>query len=126
MVGGLLFLFAADDILPRLIPAFPPSGAWLGQLLAAAWLGVAMLNWFSRSTLLGGIYGRAVVTTNAVLYFVSAMALLKIVTRPGISAAVWLLAVPFLLFAGVYGWLMFRGPFERDFEMHRRAQQGGR
>ena len=125
MVGGLLFLFAADDILPRLIPAFPPSGAWLGQLLAAAWLGVALLNWFSRSTLLGGIYGRAVVTTNAVLYFVGAMSLLKIVTRPGTSPAVWLLAIPFVLFAAVYSWLLFRGPFERDFEMHHRAQQGG-
>jgi hypothetical protein len=119
LVGGLALLFAADDILPRLIPAFPAAGAWLGQLLAAAWLAVAALNWLTRSSLLGGIYGRPVVLTNAVLYLVGAMVLLKIVTRPNASAAIGLLAVPFVLFAAVYVWLLFGGPLERDFETHR-------
>jgi hypothetical protein len=126
LVGGLALLFAADDILPRLIPAFPAAGAWLGQLLAAAWLAVAMLNWLSQSLLLGGIYGRPVVLTNAVLYFVGAMVLLKIVTRSNGPAAVGLLVVPFVFFSAVYAWLLFRGPLERDFEMHRRSQQGQR
>jgi hypothetical protein len=123
LVGGLALLFAADDILPRLIPAFPAAGAWLGQLLAAAWLGVAALNWLSRSSLLGGIYGRPVVLTNAVLYFVGAMVLLKIVTRPNAPAVVGLLAVPFVLFAVVYSWLLFRGPLEPDVKTHRPSQQ---
>lgn len=85
-----------------------------------------MLNWLTRSSLLGGIYGRPVVLTNAVLYFVGTMVLLKIVARPNASAAVGLLAVPFALFAAVYSWLLFRGPLERDFEMHRRSQQDQR
>ena len=99
------------------------EGAWLGQLLGGAWLAVAALNWLSRSLLLGGIYGRPVVMANAVLYFVGMTALLKIIARPGAPAAVWLLAAPFVVFAAVYGWLLFRGPFERDFEAYRRSQQ---
>jgi hypothetical protein len=122
LAGGLALLFAADDILPRLIPAFPVAGAWLGQLLAAAWLALAGLNWLGRSSLLGGIYGRPLVLTNAVLYFVSAIVLLKIVVRHNPSAAVALLAVPFVFFAAVYSWLLFRGPLERDFSNYRRSQ----
>ena len=109
---GLVLLFAPDFVLPRLVPGFPPSAVWLGQLLAAAWLGVAALNWLTRATLLGGIYGRTVVMPNVILYFVSAMALLK--------ADVWLLSVPAALFAGLYGWLLFRGPLERDSDLRRR------
>jgi hypothetical protein len=120
LLGGITFLFAPDVVLPRLIPAFPAAGAWVGQLLAAAWLGVAALNWLSRSALLGGIYGRPVVLTNAVLYFVAAMVLLKLVTQSRVPVGVWLLVLPAGVFAAIYTWLLFRGPLERDFEIHRR------
>jgi hypothetical protein len=122
LVGGLALLFASDVILPRLIPGFPAGGVWLGQLLAAAWLAVALLNWLSRATLLGGIYGRPVVLTNAALYFIATMVLFKIVVRGNAPAALWLILVPAALFAGIYGWLLFRGPFERDFASHGRGQ----
>ena len=118
-LGGLSLLFAADAILPRLIPAFPPAGAWLGQLLAAAWLAVALLNWASQPGLLGGIYGRPVVLTNAALYFIAATVLIKIVIKPGAPAALWLLVLPATAFAVIYGWLLFRGPFASDFERTR-------
>ncbi len=123
VLGGLALLFAPDVILPRLIPGFPVPGVWLGQLVAAAWLALAILNWLNRGVLLGGIYGRAVVVTNAVFYFVGAIVLLKTVTTRDVPAALWIVAVPVALFAGVYGWLLFRGPIARDFEIHRRAQQ---
>jgi hypothetical protein len=124
LLEGLALLFASDAILPRLIPAFPAEGAWLGQMLAAAWLAVAALNWLSQSALLGGIYGRAVVLTNTALYFISAMVLLKIITRRDTPTTLWLVVVPIVLFAATYGWLLLRGPLERDFEIHRSSQQG--
>ena len=111
---GLVLLFASDDLLPRLIPTFPPGAAWFGQLLAAALLALAVFNWFNRSTLQGGIYGRPVVAANTTFYFVSALALLKVVTQSAAPRALWMVFVPFALFAGLYAWLMFRGPFERD------------
>ena len=122
LVGGLVLLFAADEILPRLIPDFPANGAWLGQLLAAAWLGMASLNWLNRSLLLGGIYGRPVVTTNAVLYFISATVLVKVAGSSERPGTMWILTVPAMLFAGLYAWLLYRGPFEHDLDISRRAQ----
>src|SRR5918993_2712213 len=121
-LGGLALLFASDAIVPRLIPGFPASGAWLGQLLGTAWLGVAALNWASQPAMLGGIYGRPVVLTNAALYFISTTVLLRSVILPEPLGVLWIIATLVLLFAGVYVWLLFRGPFERDFQNQARAQ----
>jgi hypothetical protein len=114
-VCGNSLLFASDEILPWLSPAFPRGGAWLGQMLAAGWLGVAALNWLSQWTMLGGIYGRPVVAANATLYFITATVLLKVVARGDAPTALWLLFVPVVILAGIYVWLLFRGPIGRDF-----------
>jgi hypothetical protein len=123
LMGGLGLLFASDVILPRLIPTLPAGGTWLGQLVAAAWLAVAALNWLSQGVLLGGIYGRPVVLANAALYFITATTLVEIVVAGPVPTSLWFLFVPSVLLAGVYCWLLFRGPFERDFVSHAGAQR---
>ncbi len=108
--GGAGLLFAADALVPFFAPTFPRGAAWLGQLLGAAWLGVAALNWLQRGARLGGIYGRPVVFANLTLYFVTALVL----ARAGVAGAgrgVWMAAVPAAAMAVAYGLLLFRGPF---------------
>ncbi len=109
---GLALLFAPEVILGALTPGIPPQANWLGQLLAAAWLGIASLNWMQRSAIIGGIYGRPVVSTNFALYFVSALSMVRVVSTPGTAIGAWILAVPMCAFAVAYGALMFRGPFD--------------
>ena len=115
-VAGLGLLFASDSILPKLIAGSPPGAGVAGQLLAGAWLGVAALNWLSKSALIGGIYSRPVVSANALLYFVAAMSLIKPLLRGDAPQVLWLPFVPIALFAAVYLWLLFRGPYQRDLE----------
>ena len=112
--GGLGLLFAPDAILPRLIPGYPTSGLWFGQLLGAAWLALAVLNWLSRASLLGGIYGRPVVGPNAAFYFIATMVLIKAASAQTMPAWIWIVMFPVVLMAGVYAWLLFRGPMVRD------------
>ncbi len=78
-IAGFVLLFAPDAVLPRLIAGYPPSGLWLGQLLGAAWLGLAALNWINRRLILGGVFGRPIVLANAIHYFISAMVLIRAV-----------------------------------------------
>jgi hypothetical protein len=111
-LAGLALLFGSDRLLPLLVPGAPPASAWLGQFIAAAWLGVANLNWLSRSALLGGIYGRPVVATNLTLYTVSALGSLKALGAATAPPVVWLVAAPMAAFAVVYGALLLRGPFD--------------
>ena len=113
LVGGLALLFAPDVLLPRIVPGFPPTALWLGQLLAAAWIGVATLNWSHRSAVLGGIYGRPVVFANAVLFLVSALGMVKALQAPNASGALWFFAVPAIVLATAYFALLFRGPFDQ-------------
>lgn len=110
LFGGLALLFAPDVLLPALVPGFPPTGAWVGQLLAAAWLGIATLNWLQRGAILGGIYGRPIVLANLVLYFVTALSAVR--ALPSAGPRVWLVAGPAAGLAIVYGVLLVRGPFE--------------
>lgn len=118
---GLVLLFAPDEILPRLVPTFPATASWMGQLIAAGWLGLAVLNWVSRSALLGGIYGRPVVLANAVFYFIGATTLLKLLSAQAHLGVLWVVAAPLAIFAAVYGWLLFRGPVGNDFDRTRGA-----
>jgi cytochrome bd-type quinol oxidase subunit 2 len=34
----------------------------------------------------------------------------------------WAIALPLTLFAAIYIWLLFRGPFERDFQSQARSR----
>ena len=84
----------------------------MGQLLAAAWLGMAALNWLQRAAVLGGIYGRPVVFANGALYLVSALSLLRALVGGAAPRAVWLVCVPAALLAVAYWALLLRGPFD--------------
>jgi hypothetical protein len=111
-LGGAALLFAPDALLPALVPGFPPAAAWLGQLLGAAWLGGAALNWLQRGAVLGGIYGRPVVLANLALYFISALSLLRALLGGAAPPALWLALAPAAALAGAYGALLLRGPFD--------------
>jgi hypothetical protein len=113
LLAGLALLFAPDVVLPRLVAGFPPAGVWLGQLLAAAWLGTAALNWVSQRAVLGGIYGRPVVLANVALYGVSALSLARAAVEPG-GARLWTGCALATALAAVYGWLLLRGPVAGD------------
>lgn len=120
-IAGLGLLFGPDYILPKLIPGFPATGVWLGQVLAAAMLALVALNWLNRAALLGGIYNRAVVLSNAVFYFISATSLINTFNQAGTPVSIRAVFVPVAILALVYGWLLLRGPIEKDFQAYRRS-----
>lgn len=106
---GLALLFGSDVLLPAVVPGFPASGTWIGQLLAASWLSIALHNWGARGSVIGGIYGRPIVQLNVLTYAVSALGLVK---SGHLSAPLWFVAGPTIAFGVVYTALMFRGPFD--------------
>ena len=86
-----------------------PGVPVLGQLLGAALLGFAAANWLARRSMLGGIYGRAVVAGNAAFAFIGALSLLGgVPAEPGL--AFWLLLAVLVAGAALFGWLLLRGP----------------
>jgi hypothetical protein len=112
LLSGFALLFAPDTLLPALIPGFPPAALWLGQLLAAAWLGLAALNWLQRAARLGGIYGRPTVLANLTLYTISALSLLRVLLASPTPLMLWLALALAAVLAAAYGTLLVRGPFD--------------
>jgi hypothetical protein len=64
---GLPLLFAGDAVLRRLDGTGGPAAVWIAGMLGAALGGMALLNWFNRHTLMGGIYGRPLLLANLLL-----------------------------------------------------------
>ena len=106
---GIVALYAPEVFLS----AISMAGAvphWPVQLLAAAWLALAMFAYMTRGFAMGGIYGRPVVMTNFMFYFVAALVSLRPALNSGRPGPIGVVAI-FGVFAFAYGSLLFaRGP----------------
>ena len=103
--SGIVALFAPEVFLGAISMANVVPH-WPVQLLAAAWLALAIFNWTTRGFTLGGIYGRPVVLTNFTFYFVAALSSLRPLLaggRPGVILVVVVCGI----FAVAYGLLLF-------------------
>lgn len=64
---GLSLAFAGDEILRRVDGSVSATGLWMASMLGGALLAFAVLNWFNRTTMMGGIYGRPLLVANLML-----------------------------------------------------------
>jgi hypothetical protein len=84
------------------------GGSVLTQLLGAAFLGFGGLNWVARRSVIGGIYGRAVVVCNQVHFSVGALLLGRQTVGGGVHAAPYWIAITLYVFgAALFNWLLF-------------------
>ncbi len=95
---GLALTFASQE----LMATTTVQQAFVGQLLGAALCGFALLNWMSKGTVMGGIYGRPLAMGNLVHFTIGGLALLKMA---GQLQPAWLfmtLAICYLVFAALF------------------------
>jgi hypothetical protein len=110
--AALALIFAPDVVLAAAGAAATPVTLVLAQLYGAALAGIATATWVARHALLGGIFGRAVVTGGATHGIVGALALARgILTHaPHLtSPTVWVALAVYGVLACGFGALMF-GP----------------
>jgi hypothetical protein len=65
--AGVPLLFAADELQRRVDGNVSPTGVWMGGMLGGALVAFALLNWFNRTQMIGGIYGRPLLIANLML-----------------------------------------------------------
>lgn len=78
------------------------------QLLGALYLGFAMLNWMSKSNLMGGIYSRPVAIANTMHFTMGGLLFLKQVLDRPASADLLCLTLLYLGFAVIFGIVAFK------------------
>ena len=74
---GLTGTFIPEEISTILGIDPSPITLILLQIIGGLYLGFAMLNWFTRSALIGGIYNKPVVLGNLIHYIVVFFALIR-------------------------------------------------
>ena len=87
---------------------------WPGQLLGAAWLGLAALDWTGRGTIIGGIYGRPLLLANSTNFLIGALVLLRAALVPSAPGWLWAAFGVSAVLAGLYGWRLVKGAPERE------------
>jgi hypothetical protein len=115
--AGLLLLFAPEESLELCgVPTTLLDVALL-QVIGSALFGFAMLNWLSRHTRIGGIFGRPLVAANLAHAGSAALLLAHLARRSNLAAP---LAVALALYGALaigFGIRLVRPP--EGFEPHR-------
>lgn len=107
---GLLLSFAPEETLVFMGQAAPGPVPVLLQLAGALYLGFAIMNWTAKGSVLGGIYGRAIVLGNFLHFAMGALALLKMASRGTVGPALWIAVACYAVFAILFGRLLFSSP----------------
>ena len=110
-VLAVLFMFLPDELVEMMNFSNGPILPLILQIMGAAYLGMAMLNWMTKQQLLGGIYGKPVTVLNFTHFAVSAITLIKALDAS--STLFYPVVMLAILYAGLslgFGYLMFRTP----------------
>jgi hypothetical protein len=103
---GAMLLFAPGEVSGALTPG-RDSGPLI-PLLGAALLGFGAMNWIARGSVLGGIYGKAVVASNQTHLTIGGLVLVKQGVDGGTGTlAYWVLTVAYVLGAIFFSYLTF-------------------
>lgn len=110
-VCGLTLLFFTEEVLNYLhISSAGGVSAQFVQILAALYLGFAMMNWMAKTVLIGGIYARPLAIGNLSHFLIGALALLKCALSIQNSLTVWIATAIYSVFAILFGFVFFSHP----------------
>lgn len=112
---GVLLTFAPQEVSSFFNLNFNKTVLIMLQVIGALYFSFAMLNWMIRGGVIGGIYNKPAVTANFTHFFIVAMALIKsIMSDHSIHFVFWILAVVYIVFAALYGFILQRHPGSID------------
>ena len=107
---GLPCVFAPDIVLTRLVGSTSVFAEIIVQLTGALYVGFAALNWMSKGSLIGGIYGRPVGVGNLLHFFSGALAVVKVIPIIDAPPIAWVVCVGYVIFAVGFGLVVLRNP----------------
>ncbi len=107
---GLTATFLPQEVAGRFGGAPGDPVILLLQATGGLYLGFAMLNWFARGSILGGIYNRPMVAGNFLHFLVVALALAKAVAAGERQGAFIAATLVYAAFACAFGWVMWSSP----------------
>lgn len=109
--AGILLTFMPDAVLGQLTIDINKPTLYLVQILGALYFAFGLLNWMSKTSLIGGIYNRPIVVANLTHFLIAGLALSKgLISNPESSYIIWIVGLTYVVFAVWFGLLMFSKP----------------
>jgi len=109
-LGGMACLFVPKEIFRLYDPAAEDMQGLLVQLLGAGFLGFAALDWVSRHSPLGGIYGRPVVGANYAHFLIGSLLTVRAAIGQPHNVLLWSTLAAYALFAIAFAAILFGPP----------------
>ncbi len=107
--AGIILTFMPEEVARILNSASTPF--IILQILGALYFAFAMLNWTAKGNLIGGIYSKPVAIANFTHFMIGGLALIKLAVHEPNQTFIWGAAILYLLFALLFGWVLFTSPF---------------
>lgn len=112
MISGLALTFSPEEISNYINTGNNQTTILLLQILGSLYLGFGILNWMTKSNLIGGIYSRPLVIGNLAHFLVTSFALIKIVGKysENESVIILFLTIVYSIFTLCYGYVFMKNP----------------
>ena len=110
-VNGFGFTFFPNEISVLLINDDNHIFILILQILGALYLGFSILNWMSKTNLIGGIYSKPLLIGNLLHFFTASMALIKLTSKVETNLQlIFSYTIIYSLFTLFFGYVFFTNP----------------
>ena len=111
LTAGVILTFIPLEILSYFNLSTDKSFQILMQVLGALYFAFGMLNWMTKTNLIGGIYNRPIAVANLTHFLIVALIFIKgLISNPGSPFAIWVIGSIYTVFALSFGFILFRHP----------------
>ena len=112
---GISLIFLPNEILDYLELSVSETLQLLMQIIGSLYFALAILNWMSKGSLIGGIYNRPIAMANLTHFVIAGLALIKgILANPSLSYVIWSIAIIYSIFAIFFGIVAFKHPVSEN------------
>jgi len=112
---GISLIFLPNEILDYLELSVSETLQLLMQIIGSLYFALAILNWMSKGSFIGGIYNRPIAMANLTHFVIAGLALIKgILANPSLSYVIWSIAIIYSIFAIFFGIVAFRHPVNEN------------
>ncbi len=112
---GISLIFLPKEILDYFELSASDTLELLMQITGSLYFAFAMLNWMSKGSIIGGIYGRPIAIANLTHFVIAGLSLIKgIMANTGLSYVIWSIAIVYSIFAILFGIVAFKHPVSKN------------
>ena len=112
---GISLIFLPKEILQYFELSASDTLELLMQITGSLYFAFAMLNWMSKGSIIGGIYGRPIAIANLTHFVIAGLSLIKgIMANSGLSYVIWSIAIVYSIFAILFGIVAFKHPVSKN------------